>query len=312
MIDEIMKDVYGTAENNEDEQPVQTNFRLLKSDAEVFRKWCQGHGFAQHEGFGVILEMLSQQELKADSEDLSRDINNFESHLRNAGEAYMHMVRLVKDTEAEFEAKYNSKIELYEEKIEAQKAEIKAKDEMLAIANTRMAEAENASIDAVKEKDTAEKACEQAEAIAKDKAEIAEMLATKLKEAEQKLEGYPELQEKLKALENNVVEKTNALLNAKSEMDALAVSLTNEKEKVLSELQHKLEVAEVQREKEIAKLKLDHQMEIGELKDRLAEQKEQTHDLITAHRQRDAEADEQIRELEEKVRELEAQLKTKE
>lgn len=247
----------------------QANFRIDSDAASRFRTFCEENGLNQAQGFDHLIAIMEMDKAKAVVPERVTEIEEFERHTKALISAYLGSLELAKGTEERILEQFRSKLESKDSMIMKLQNDLRGKEDLMIAANTASMEAENAKNRAEAELKIANDRRRDAEKIAADKTAIADMLQSKLAEAEAKLEEYPALKaseadlkvklaEKIQQIKDNQreaeIEKERAVNEAHKESEKALAELQKKKDKEILDLQTEKKEAELEHEKALVKL----------------------------------------------------------
>ena len=249
----------------------QTNFRIDIDDAESFRKICEEMGVNQAQGFGHLIKVLQMDKAKTVIPERATEIEEFELCNKKMMSIYLGSLEIAKDTEERVMEQFRTKLESKDNTIVKLQNELRGKEDLLAAASTASMEAENAKNRAEAELKIANDRRRDAEKIAQDKTAIADMLQSKLTEAEAKLVEYPALKaseadlksklaESIQMIKDNQreaeISQERAVAAVKASADKEMAEIIKKAEKDLQALQNELQTskkdAEIAQERAVA------------------------------------------------------------
>ena len=299
----------------------QTNFRIDIDDAESFRKICEEMGVNQAQGFGHMIKVLELDKAKTMVPERATEIEEFELYNQKILSAFVASLETNKNAEERIREQFKVKLESKDNMIVKLQNEIRGKEDLMTAANTAAMEAENEKNRAEAELKIANDRRRDAEKIAQDKTAIADMLQSKLAEAEAKLVEYPALKaseadlklkltESLQTIKDNQREaeiaQERAVAAVKVSADKEIAEIVKKAEKDLQALQNDLQTAkkdaELAQERAVAAARKEaDQLITAEKAETVAAKAE-----LAGVRAASAEKDKQLAKLETKNDELQA------
>ena len=209
----------------------QTNFRIDSEKADAFRTFCETEGLNQAQGFERMMQALELQQAKAMVPGRAVEIEAFEHHAGALVTAYLNSVALMQDTEERIKEQFQKAIQSKEETIMDLQEQSKQKDATIEDAKKQAEEAKVKQQQAEKDAEDARYKQQSAEQKADDKSAIAEMLTSKLAEAEQKAAGFDELKSQKESLERDLQDIQTVLKEQQREFDLQTERTAREAEK---------------------------------------------------------------------------------
>lgn len=211
----------------------QANFRVRTEDADKFRAFCEEEGFNQAQGFDHIMQIVELDRAKASVPARMTEIEEFERHVKSMLAAYLNSLEIAEATEERILEQFQGKLDSKDQIIIDLQSALAEKERKLEEAQAALKEAENKVTSAEKEVTEAKEKQIAAEQVAEDKKSIADMLAAQLRDAEQKVKNYPELQARLE-------EAKNELKNSQQLMRDMEKDAEIQKERAVNEIELKL------------------------------------------------------------------------
>ncbi|WP_072445924.1 hypothetical protein [Blautia sp. Marseille-P3201T] len=233
----------------------QANFRVRTEDADKFRAFCEEEGFNQAQGFDHIMQIVELDRAKASVPARMTEIEEFERHVKSMLAAYLNSLEIAEATEERILEQFQGKLDSKDQIIMDLQNSLDEREGKLEEAQAALKEAENKVISAEKEATEAKEKLLAAEQVVEDKKSIADMLAAQLRDAEQKVKDYPELQARLEEAKNEV--KNSQQLIKDMEKDAEI-----QKERAVNEIGLKLSRAEASSQEKAEQIeKLEQKIE---------------------------------------------------
>lgn len=208
-------------------ETVQNNIRIYADDKDAFATYCKEHELKQADAFAAALRSLELDTTKQLVPGRASEIGEVKKAIDLILSKYTDSIRYCDEAEnrirADFEARLASKdatILSLQNDLSNAKIEEEVSHEEAKAALEAQKHAENLAKAAIEAKLAAE-------ATANDKKSIAEMLASKLAEAESKLSGFDDLKQAYADLEKKLVEEKEAAKDAarsseKAQADSIA------------------------------------------------------------------------------------------
>ena len=180
----------------------QTNFRIDQETADAFRKFCEENGMNQAQGFDHVMQVVALDKAKSSVPSRITEIESFEKSVKDIMDAYLYSIKINQDAEERIREQFTSDLERKDATIDDLRAKIEKIQYEKEDAEARTADAMKTMEQSVKDAAAAEKLRIAAEKAVEDKQAIADTLASKLAEAEKKIEGYDDLKSALSASED--------------------------------------------------------------------------------------------------------------
>lgn len=201
------------------------------------------------------MQIVELDRAKASVPARMTEIEEFERHVKSMLAAYLNSLEIAEATEERILEQFQGKLDSKDQIIIELQSSLAEKERKLEEAQTALKEAENKVISAEKEATEAKKKLLAAEQVVEDKKSIADMLAAQLRDAEQKVKDYPELQARLEEAKNEV--KNSQQLIKDMEKDAEI-----QKERAVNEIGVKLSRAEASSQEKAEQIeKLEQKIE---------------------------------------------------
>lgn len=276
----------------------QTNFRIDSDTADRFRTFCEEAGLNQAQGFDHIMTVMEMDKAKSIVPERMTEIEEFERHTKAMLSAYLGSLEIAKSTEERVLEQFRAKIESKDETIIQLQNRLKEQMDLVIEARNESMELINEKMAAEEERKAAVERMKSAETAAADKEKIANMLQIKLAEAEEKLEGYPEVKADAARLAEDLAAERRKCQDLQKESEIAQERAEREFERKINSLQAEIvsikKDAEIAQERAVATVQKAADKELGELRIELAREK-------TAWAQKDN----QVSRLEEKNEKLE-------
>lgn len=236
----------------------QTNFRIDQTDADVFRKFCEENGMNQAQGFAHLLQVFELDRAKSVTPGRATEIEEYEMHVKAIVGAYLTSLEINNNAEKRIREEYDVALASRDKTI----VDLQGKVEQMKVDKENAEQmATTASQDAAKAIKDAEDAKERAEMVGKladEKDKTIATLATKVTDAESKLNEYADL----KKAEQNAQERIR-------EMERIAADQKKDHETEIRELQAEMDrkVSDAKKDAElaIAKAVAEKEREIRDL-----------------------------------------------
>lgn len=260
---------------NKKEQPTVRSFRVTDDVMTRFKEIQSEMNLTQDTALKMLVDAYELEQAKNAIPDRETEISNFQAKANELVDAFLHSLQLNQDAETRIRAEVALQLESKDKVIADLQKQLEGTRDLLTASETSALEAQN-MIDTLDKtvKETRESESKALAAL-KDKEEINSMLAGKLKDAEQKVADYPEMQKKLDVVNN---ELNNALQTIRdNQKDAEIAS-----ERAAADKERALAVTEKAHQEELQKLyeKIDQvREERADLKDALSSEKQENREL---------------------------------
>lgn len=261
----------------------QTNFRIDSEKADAFRAFCEENGLNQAQGFDHLMGVLETARAKELVPERLVEIEEFEQHTKAILSGYLRSLETAKNTELRVRENFandlikkDKRIAELEEKVDiktlaVEEAKAKAKE---AIALQKQAENEALQ---------AKKLQEKAEKTAGDKESMYEMSQIQLKEATDKLAGYPALKERAELLDKDLADALRIIKenqkDAEVDKERAVTAVRMEMDKALAEKDQVIAANELKAERALASLEKEKNAENQKLRDKIDSLKDERADL---------------------------------
>lgn len=265
------------------EQPSVRSFRVTDDVMGRFREIQSEMDLTQDAALKMLVDAYELERAKNAIPDRETEISNFQLKANELVEAFLHSLQLNQDAEARIRAEVALQLESKDKIIADLQGRVEAQRDLAVAANTAAMEAENKQKQAEEAEKQAKERAVAAEKTAADKVAIAEMLQSKLTEAEAKLTEYPGLKKSNEERAKKIQELQQALKEtvreAEIEQERAVVAVQKQMDTALVEKDQMLAAAELAAEKALAVLERDKNAEIQRLRDKIDGLKDERADL---------------------------------